>query len=111
MALAQANLDAAKVNLAGKRNQVSAEVRQRSRKVQETEAAKEVARLELQLAQQDLAVIQSQFGEGKMSLRDVEKARLDENEKWMAYLEANFRRQQAQLELLRSAGQLDKVLE
>src|SRR6516165_3212076 len=49
VALAQANLDAAKVNLAGKRNQVSAEVRQRSRKVQETEAAKEVARLELQL--------------------------------------------------------------
>ena len=111
VALAQANLDAAKVNLAGKRNQVSAEVRQRSRKVQETEAAREVARLELQLAQQDLAVIQSQFGEGKMSLRNVEKARLDENEKWMAYLEANFRRQQAQLELLRSAGQLDKVLE
>ena len=111
VALAQADLDAAKVNLAGKRNQVSAEVRQRSRKVQETEAAKEVARLELQLAQQNLAVIQSQFGEGKMSLRDVEKARLDENEKWMAYLEANFRRQQAQLELLRSAGQLDKVLE
>ena len=111
VALAQANLDAAKVNLAGKRNQVSAEVRQRSRKVQEAEAAKEVARLELQLAQQNLAVIQSQFGEGKMSLRDVEKARLDENEKWMAYLEANFLRQQAQLELLRSAGQLDKVLE
>jgi outer membrane protein TolC len=111
VALAQANLDAAKVNLAGKRNQVSAEVRQRSRKVQETEAAREVARLELQLAQQDLAMIQSQFGEGKMSLRNVEKARLDENEKWMAYLEANFRRQQAQLELLRSAGQLDKVLE
>lgn len=111
VALAQANLDAAKVNLAGKRNQVSAEVRQRSRKVQETEAAKEVARLELQLAQQNLAVIQSQFGEGKMSLREVEKARLDESEKWMAYLEANFRRQQAQLELLRTAGQLDKVLE
>lgn len=111
IALAQANLDAAKVNLAGKRNQVSAEVRQHSRKVQETEAAKEVARLELQLVQQNLSVIQSQFGEGKMSLRDVERARLDESEKWMAYLEANFRRQQAQLELLRTAGQLDKVLE
>jgi outer membrane protein TolC len=111
IALAQANLDAAKVNLAGKRNQVSAEVRQHSRKVQETEAAKEVARLELQLVQQNLSVIQSQFGEGKMSLRDVERARLDESEKWMAYLEANFQRQQAQLELLRTAGQLDKVLE
>ena len=111
VALAQANLDAAKLNLVSKRSQVSAEVRQRSRKVQETEAAKEVARLELQLAQQNLAVMQSQFDEGKMNLRDVERTRLNENEKWMAYLDANFQRQQAQLELLRIAGLLEKVLE
>lgn len=111
VALAQANLDAAKINLTSKRTEVSAEVRQRSRKVQETEAAKEVARLELQLAQQNLAVLESQFEEGKANLREVEKARLEENEKWMAYLDANFQRQQAQLELLRTAGQLEKVLE
>ncbi len=111
VALAQAGLDAAKLNLANKRTQVSAEVRQRSRKVQETDAAKEVARLELQLATQNVAVLQSQFGEGKANLRDVERARLDENEKWMAYLDANFQRQQAQLELLRTAGQLEKALE
>jgi outer membrane protein TolC len=111
VALAQANLDAAKLDLATKRTQVSAGVRQRSKKVQEMGAAKEVARLELQLAQQNLAVLQSQFNEGKANLRDVEKARLDENEKWMAYLDANFQRQQAQLELLRIAGQLEKALE
>jgi outer membrane protein TolC len=111
VALAQASLDAAKLNLATKRNQVSAEVRQRSRKVQEMDAAKEVARLELQLAQQSLAVLQSQYGEGKVNLREVEHARLDESEKWMAYLDANFQRQQAQLELLRVAGQLETALE
>jgi outer membrane protein TolC len=111
VALAQASLDAAKLNLANKRTQVRADVRQRSRKVQEMDAAKEVARLELQLAQQNLAVLQSQFGEGKSNLRDVERARLDENEKWMAFLDANFLRQQAQLELLRTAGQLEKALE
>jgi outer membrane protein TolC len=111
VAFAQANLDAAKLNLANKRTEVSADVRQHSKKVQEMDAAKEVARLELQLAQQNLAVLQSQFNEGKMNLRDVEKARLDENEKWMAYLDANFQRQQAQLELLRIAGQLEKALE
>lgn len=111
IALAQADLDVAKLNLANKRTQVSADVRQRSKKVQEMDAAKEVARLELQLAQQNVAMLQAQFGEGKINLRDVEKARLDENEKWMAYLDANFRRQQAQLELLRTAGQLEKVLE
>jgi outer membrane protein TolC len=109
--LAQANLDAANLNLATKRTQVTADVRQRSRKVQEMDAAKEVARLELQLAQQSLAVLQSQFGEGKANLREVERARLDESEKWMAYLDANFARQQAQLELLRSAGQIEKALE
>jgi outer membrane protein TolC len=111
VALAQANLDSAKLNLSSKRNLVSAEIRQKSRRVQEAEAGKEVSRLELQLAQQNVAVLQSQFGEGKMNLRDVERARLEENEKWMLFLDANFQRQQAQLELLRTAGQLDKVLE
>ena len=111
VALAQANLDAAKLNLANKKVQVSADIRQRSRKLQESDAAKEVARLELQLSQQNLAVLQSQFGEGKVNLREVERARLDESEKWMAFLDANFQRQQAQLELLRIAGKLEKALE
>ena len=111
VALAQVNLEAAKINLSNTKSQVSAEVRQKSRKVQQADATKEVARLELQLSQQNLAVLQSQFGEGKVNLRDVEKGRLDENEKWMSYLDANFLRQQAQLDLLKTAGQLDKVLE
>jgi outer membrane protein TolC len=107
--LAQVNLEAAKANLAGQRSQVSAEVRQKTRRLRERDAAKEVARLELQLAQQNVAVLQSQFTEGKLNLREVERARLEENEKWMAYLDANFQRQQAQIELLKTAGQLDKV--
>lgn len=107
--LAEVNLQAAKADLNNKKTQVSAEVRQKTRSLRERDAAKEVARLELQLAQQNVAVLQSQFGEGKVNLREVEKARLDENEKWMAYLDANFQRQQAQVELLRTAGQLDKV--
>lgn len=107
--LAQVNLDAAKVNLTNKKTELSADVRQKTRRVRERDAAKEVARLELQLAQQNVAVYQSQFAEGKLNLREVEKARLEENEKWMAYLDANFQKQQAQLELLKTAGQLDKV--
>lgn len=109
IALAQVNLDAAKVNLTNKKTELSSEVRQKTRRVRENDAAKEVARLELQLAQQNVAVLQAQFGEGRLNLREVEKARLEENEKWMAYLDANFQKQQAQLELLKTAGQLDKV--
>ena len=107
--LAEVNLAAARATLNGKRNEVTAEVRQKTRSVREKDAAREVARLELQLAQQDVTVYQSQFSEGKLNLREMEKARLTENEKWMAFLDATFARQQAQLELLRAAGQLDKV--
>lgn len=109
--LARVNLEAAKATLENKKSEVSADVRQKSRKVREMDAAKEVSRLELQLAQQNVSVLQAQFGEGRTSLRDMEKARLDENEKWMAYLDANFKRQQAQIELLRTAGQIDKLLQ
>ena len=107
--MARINLEAAEVNLINKKTELTAEVRQKTRRVRERDAAKEVARLELQLAEQSVAVFQSQFAEGKLNLREVEKARLEENEKWMAYLDANFQKQQAQLELLKTAGQLDKV--
>jgi outer membrane protein TolC len=107
--MAEINLEAARVNLANKKTELTADVRQKTRRVRERDAAKEVARLELQLAQQNVAVEQAQFAEGKLNLREVEKARLEENEKWMAYLDANFQKQQAQLELLKTAGQLDKV--
>ncbi len=107
--LAQINLEAAKVSLTNKKTELTADVRQKTRRVRERDAAKEVARLELQLAQQQVAVQQAQFDEGKLNLREVEKARLEENEKWMLYLDANFQKQQAQLELLKTTGQLDKV--
>src|SRR5260370_933584 len=99
--LAQINLEAAKVNLTNKKTELTAEVRQKTRRVRERDAAKEVARLELQLAQQDVAVFQSQFGEGKLNLRQVERAKLEDNQKWMAELHCKFQTQQAQLEFLR----------
>lgn len=107
--LAQVNLDAARVNLFNKRTELTADVRQKTRRVRERDAAKEVARLELQLTQQNVSVLQAQFAEGKLNLREVERARLEENEKWMAFLDAGFQKQQAQLDLLKTAGQLDKV--
>lgn len=109
--LADVNLQVAKAALENKKNQVSADVRKKTRRLREMDAAKEVARLQLQLAQQSVGALQSQFEEGKTNLRDVERARLEENDRWMAYLDATFQRQQAQVELLRTAGQLDKVLE
>jgi len=107
--LASVNLEAARATFANRKTQVTAEVRQKSRNVREKDAAKEVARLELQLAQQNVEVLQSQLGEGRVNLREVERARVAENDRWLEYLDANFARQQAELDLLQTAGQLDKV--
>lgn len=109
--LADVNLQVARAALDNKKNQVSADVKKKTRRLREMDATKEVARLQLQLAQQSAAALQAQFEEGKSSLRDLERAHLEESDRWMAYLDATFQRQQAQIELLRTAGQIDRVLE
>jgi len=111
VAFAQANLRAAELSLEKKRSEVSLEVRQRTRRVRETDLAGEVARLELQLAQENLRIVQAQFDQGRTSLKDLEAAHLEENDRWLAFLDANFGRQQAQLELLQTTGQVSQVLQ
>ena len=111
IALARTNLKAAEVHVQSKRTELSADVKRRAHRTRELEAAREVARLELQLAQQQLGVLQTQFQEGRTNLRDVEKARLEENDRWIEFLDADFARQQAQLELLRTTGRLAQVFQ
>ena len=111
IALARSNLKAAEIKVQAQRAELGADVKRQTHRTRELEAAKEVARLELQLAQQQLAMLQTQFQEGRTSLRDVEKARLQESDRWMEFLEAEFARQQAQLELLKTTGQLARVFQ
>ena len=111
VAFAQANLSAAELQLAKKRSELSLDVRRKARQVRESDLAGDVARLELQLSQENLRILQVQFDQGRGSLRDLEAAHLEENDKWLAFLDANYARQQAQLELLRTTGQVAKVLQ
>ena len=111
IAFAKSDFDTASLALEKKRNELSLEVRQKARLVHEMDLGGEVARLELQLAQENVRVLQAQFDQGRGSLKDLEDAHIEENDKWLAYLDANYARQQAQLDLLRSTGQLSKVLQ
>jgi outer membrane protein TolC len=110
VALAQADLSAAELELKHKRALVEAGARQQIRAGREADATREVARLELQLAQENVRLVQAQFDEGRAGLRELEKARLDESERWMQFIEARFAQQKAQLELLRVTGQLSAAL-
>lgn len=109
--LARSQLSRAELELSQKRAEVERDVRRQARATREAEANRGVARLELQLAQENLRVLQAQFDEGRASLRDLEKARLEEHNQWMAYLDSELQRKRAQLELLRTTGQLARVFQ
>jgi len=111
VAFAQADFNAASLALQKKRSELTLDVRRKARLVREAELGGDVARLELQLAQENVRVLQAQFDEGRGSLKDLEAAHIEENDKWLAYLDATYARQQAQLDLLRTTGQLSAALQ
>jgi outer membrane protein len=111
VALAKTQLTEAELMLGNKRQQVRLDVQQKARSVRELDASREVARLDLQLAQETLQQEQAKFDQNRVTLQEIEQARLDENEKWVAFLDADFARQQAQLTLLQATGQLAKVFQ
>ncbi len=110
-ALAKAQLNEAELVLSNKREQVRLESGQDSRETRELGATREVARLDLKLAQQTLELAQAKLEDGKATLKDVEQSRLDESDKWMEFLDANLAWQRAQLKVLQATGQLAKVLQ
>lgn len=111
VSFAQANLTASQMQVENKRAQVSLDVRHQARQARQMDMNREVARLQLELAQQNLQVLQSQFQQGHTSIRDLEAGQLDENEKWLAFLDAEYSHQQAELNLLRTTGQLAQTFQ
>lgn len=105
-ALAHSQLNEADLELASDKRTVRIGAEQKVRTLRETDAGKDVAQLDLQLAQEQLQDIQVKFNQGRATLRDLEQARVVENEKWLAFLDANLSREKAQLDLLQATGQL-----
>jgi outer membrane protein len=111
VALRKSQLNEAELLLGNKRQQVRFDVQEKARNVRELDASREVARLDLELAQQTLELEQAKFDQGRVTLQEIEQSRLDENDKWVAFLDADFARQRAQLTLLQASGQLAKVFQ
>lgn len=111
VALAKKQLDEAELLLSNKKEEVRLDVERKVRGVRELDAEREVARLELKLAQQSLDLVQAKFDDGQATLGDLEQARLDESDKWVAFLDADLAREQGQLSLLEATGQLAKVFQ
>ena len=109
VAFAKSNLDEANLELAAAKTAVKQGAEHQVQGLKEADAAKEVARLDLQLAQEQLQDSEAKFNQGHLTLGQLEQARVLENEKWLAFLDAGLARERADLNLLQATGQLAKL--
>ena len=77
------------------------------RSLRQLEAARDVAKLEWQVSVGDLAGVQARMQTGNANLRDAQLAQLDVDDKFAAYLDAEFELTRAELQLLRLTGELE----
>ncbi len=78
------------------------------RAVQQLAAARDVVKLEYQLAAAETQAALARVEAGAATIRDQENARLFENQKYAALLDMMFELDKAQAQLLRSAGDIEK---
>lgn len=98
----------AEIDLA--RNKLILDLHQSYQDIRRTDAARELAQADLDLARSQLSVLLAQMNEGRASLSQVEQARFTENEKWIAFYDAQFGSERARLNVLRQTGELMAAL-
>ena len=106
MAQSQADMSRLRIELTNLRNRLSSDIQQSFRDVNKAESAADVARLDLELAREQLSVTLAQMQEGRASMRNVEEARILENQKWIAFYDSQYTVEKAQWNVLRLTGNL-----
>jgi outer membrane protein TolC len=89
------------------KEQVANETAALQNTVRRLAAAKEVARLEFELAGSDTESVQAKVNAGSSNLRELEMARAAEQQKYSDYLNASFELEKAQLQLMHAAGEIE----
>jgi outer membrane protein TolC len=100
-----------KIECDNARNRIRSDIQASFREVKRAGTAAEVARLNLEVAREQLSVNLAQRQEGRATLRQVEESRIVENDKWIAFYDAQYSIERAQWNVLRLTGQLTASIE
>jgi len=111
-ATAQAESDAARLHLEmnAARNRISLETRQSYQNLHKINTERDVAKLDLDVARDQVSILLNQMNEGRVTLQQVELARFTEDEKWIAFYDAQYAAEKAAWELLHRTGDLMAAL-
>jgi outer membrane protein len=108
---AEADLAKLQAQVNQTRGQIALNTRKDYQQVRKAESARNVARLDLDYTREQLSVLLARHDEGRATLDEVEQARIQENEKWIAYYEAQHNLERIKLNLLRQTGTLVAALQ
>ena len=89
-----------RAELDASRSRIDLEARRHFQEIGQAETAVEVARLDLEVAREEVGGLVARLEEGRASLIEVEAARYAENEKWISYFQARHRLDIARYRLL-----------
>ena len=90
------------------KGQVASETLKLQRTVEQLAAARDIAKLEYQLASADSSAAKTRVEAGQATVRDQENARLGEQQKYSAFIDAQFELERAQMTLMRQTGEIEK---
>jgi outer membrane protein len=107
---AEADRQHIRAELQAARGRIALEVHQSYQEIEKAEMARQVTKAELDLAHEQLSVLLAQMNEGRAGLRQVEEARFNEDEKWIAFYDAQFSAEKARLNVLKHTGELTAAL-
>ncbi|MEK7405490.1 MAG: hypothetical protein AAB225_10310 [Acidobacteriota bacterium] len=99
-----------RVEIRSARGRIASETRELCQVAAEAESAGEVARLDLEVARDQVSLLLARMGEGRAGLKQVEEARFAEAEKWIVFYEVASALELARLHLLERTGALMAAL-
>jgi outer membrane protein TolC len=88
------------------RNRIQLDTQKSYQELRKATSAQEVARLDLDYTREQVSLLLAQLGEGRSTQQQVDNARLTEQEKWIAFYDAQHAVENARLDLLRQTGTL-----
>lgn len=88
------------------RNRIIADMRRNYEQWKKAENIRRLSRMQLDLAREELTVLLSQNAEGRIPMSQVEQARVEESNHWMALFDAETQVTRAKLAILRQVGTL-----
>jgi outer membrane protein TolC len=108
----QAVVDMSKlrIQMSQVRDRIISDTRRNYQQWEKAKTIRDLARMQLDLARESLTVLLAQNNEGRIPLREVEQARLEESDRWIALYEAETQVTRADLAILRQMGTLRAAL-